>query len=107
MGESLPPRFTEITLAHLLSLPVNTRIPFEPFADKLIQETRLTWTAPNMTYARVSLHGAVQRMVIGILADFGMVEREYQDKPLGKGTTRELVAFRVTPFGKGLLGSLK
>lgn len=106
MGESLPPRLEEITLAHLLSLPVDTRIPFEPFADRLIQETRLTWTARNMTYARMSLHSAVRRMVIEILVGFGVVEPEYEEKPLGRGTTRELVAFRVTPFGKGLLESL-
>jgi hypothetical protein len=106
MGESLPPRFEEITLAHLLSLSVDTRIPFEPFADRLIQETRLTWTAPSMTYARMLLHGAVRRMVIEILADFGAVEPEYEEKPLGRGTTRELIAFRVTPFGQGLLESL-
>jgi len=35
LGESLPPRFEEITLDHLLSLPVDTRIPFERFADSL------------------------------------------------------------------------
>jgi len=107
MGESLPPRFTGITLDHLLALPTGTRIPFEPFADKLIQETKLKWTAPNTTYARMSLHGAIRNMVIHILADFEVVEREYQEKPLGRGTTRELVAFQVTPFGKRLLESLK
>ncbi|MFQ6100303.1 MAG: hypothetical protein ACE5OS_03580 [Anaerolineae bacterium] len=107
MGESLPPRFTEITLAHLLSLPANTRIPFEPFADRLIQETGLTWTAPDTTYARMLLQGAIRRMVIGILADFAVVEPEFQDKPLGQGTTRELVAFQVTSFGRGLLRSLE
>jgi hypothetical protein len=107
MGESLPPRFTKITLAHLLPLPANTRIPFEPFADKLIQETRLKWAAPDMTHARMLLHGAIQRMVIGILANFEVVETEYQDKPLGRGTVHELVAFQITPFGKGLLESLE
>jgi len=107
IGESLPPRFEEITLAHLLSLPANTRIPFEPFADRLIQETGLKWTAPDMTYARMSLHSAIRRLVIGVLADFGVVEPEYRDKPLGRGTTRELVAFRVTSLGKGLLESLE
>jgi len=106
MGKSLPPDIEQITLARLLSLPANTHIPFETFADELIQETGLTWTAPSMTYARTSLHWAVQRMVIDILADFGVVEREYQDKPLGKGTTRELTAFRITSFGKGLLKAL-
>lgn len=107
MGESLPPRFSETTLAHLLALPAETRIPFEPFADKLIRETGLKWTAPDMTYARESLHGAVERMVIGILANFEVVEPEYQDKPLGKGTIPELVAFKITSFGKGLLESLQ
>lgn len=107
MGESLPPRFQEITLAHLLSLPVNTPVPFEPFADRLIQETRLKWGAPDITHARMILHGAIRRMVISILADFGVVEPEYQDKPLGRSTIRELVAFRITPFGRGLLESLK
>lgn len=107
LGESLPPRFQGVTLDHLLSLPVDTRIPFEPFADRLIGDTGLKWTSRDTTYHRMFLHGAIQRMVIDILADFEVVEREYQDKPLGKGTISELVAFQITPFGKGLLESLK
>jgi hypothetical protein len=55
----------------------------------------------------MSLHGAIRNMVIRILADFEVVEREYQEKPLGRGTNRELVAFQITPFGKRLLESLK
>ena len=106
MGEELPPDLEQITLARLLSLPVNTSIPFEQFADELIQKAGLTWTAPSMTFARMSLHGAVRRMVIDILANFGVVEREYREKPLGKGTTRELAAFRITSLGKGLLEAL-
>jgi hypothetical protein len=106
MDEDLPLRFEEITLTHLLSLPVDTRIPFEPFADELIQETGLACTVPDVAYARMVLHTAVSRMIVGILADFGALEREYQDEPLGKGTTRDLVAFRVTPFGRDLLETL-
>lgn len=60
-----------------------------------------------MTYAHESLRGAIRRMVIGILDDFGGVEAEYQEKPLGVGTIRDLVAFKVTSFGKGLLESLQ
>jgi len=107
MGESLPPRFRRITLAHLLSLPVDTRVPFGPFADKLIQETGLKWTAPDMSSAKMLLHGAIQRMVVEILADFEVVEPEYQTRPLGKGTIQELVAFRITPFARGLLESIE
>lgn len=107
LGEDLPPRFREITLAHLLSLPVGTRVPFEPFADRFIQETGLTWTAPHMTSARMLLHGAIHRMIISVLSSFEGVEREYQDKPLGAGTIQELVAFQITPFGRGLLESVE
>jgi len=105
MGTSLPPPFRRTTMAHLLSLPTDTPVPFEPFADRLIQETRLKWTAPDMTHARMLLHGAVERMVVCVMADFGLVEPEYQNKPLGEGTMRGLVAFRVTPFGRALLES--
>jgi len=106
MGEDLPPRFEEITLTHLLSLPVDERIPFESFADRLIQKTGLTWTAIDSSFARKFLHSAVRSMIIHILAGFGALEREYQDRPLGKGTTMDLVAFRVTPFGRDLLEAL-
>jgi hypothetical protein len=107
MGDNLPPHFQEITLSHLLSLPANRRIPFEPFADELIEKGGLTWTSQDKSCHQLLLHGAVHRMVISILEDFGAVEPKHQDKPLGKGTTKELVAFRVTALGRGLLESLR
>ncbi len=106
MGESLPPLFPTLTLASLRSLPDKKRIDFEKFADQLIQITGLTWTAPDMSFARMSLHGAVKRMVLGVLEDFGVVALTYKDKPLGKGTIPELVAFQITPFGQRLLDAL-
>ena len=107
LGEDLPPRFREITLTHLLSLPVGTPVPFESFADRLIQETGLTWTAPDMTGVRILLHGAIRRMVIDVLISFESVEREVEDRPLGAGTISELATFQITPFGRGLLESVE
>jgi hypothetical protein len=104
MGNSLPPRFAERTLASLRSLPVKKRIAFAGFADELISRTGLTWSVPDI--ARMALHGAIRRMVIGILADFGAVTLNYRKKPLGRGTIRELVAFRITMFGDFLLKAL-
>ncbi len=106
MGEALPPDLEEATLARLRALPVATRVPFEEFADGLIEETGLTWTAPDSTYATMSLRGSVERMIIHILGTFGAVEREYRAEPLGKGTLRKLNAFEVTPFGKALLDAV-
>ena len=63
MGESLPLRFMETTLAHLLSLSVDTRILFESFADRLIRETRPKWTAPDTTCAWTK---CIRRTLIGL-----------------------------------------
>lgn len=106
MGNNLPPRFKKATLSRLLALPVNTPVPFEPFADELIQETGLKWTAPDMSFARMSLHAAVERMVIRIMADFGIVVMEHTEKRIGNSTFQDLAAFLVTPFGRGLLESI-
>jgi len=85
---------------------VGTRIPFEEFADGLIEQTGLAWSAPDSEFATMALRASIQRMVIHILAKFGTVEREYRDEPLGKGTLSRLVAFEVTPFGKALLDAV-
>ena len=75
-------------------------------AARLIEETGLTWRAPKATSPRTLLHGAIRRMVINVLTSFEGAEPEYRDKPLGAGTIRELVAFQITPFGRGLLESV-
>lgn len=106
MGEALPPMFNILVLNHLQALPPGERVAFEPFADRLIERAGLRWHAEQQTYAQMSLRGAIQSMVINVLADFGAVEREYEDRPLGKSTIKELAAFRITPFGAGLLASL-
>ena len=90
----------------LRALPVNTRIPFEEFADGLIEQTGLAWSAPDSDFAATALRGSIGRMVIHVLARFGAVDREYRDEPLGKGTLSRLVAFEITPFGKALLDAV-
>jgi len=45
-------------------------------------------------------------MIVDVLADFGALERGYQERPLGRIMSRDLVAFRVTPFGRDLLETL-
>lgn len=102
MGEQLPRGFGQVTLKHLLALPVGEQVRVEEFADKLIEETGLTWSVQFDGVQR-ALRGSIRRMIVGILASFGGVEREFQEKPLGKGTVSELFAFEVTPFGRALL----
>ncbi len=106
MGKGLPLYFSATAWEQLDNFPVKQRIDFEKFADHLIASTGMTWTVPNEDIARMALHGAIRRMVMSVLNDFGSVTLEYQDKPLGTGTIRDLVAFQITPFGKQLLEAL-
>jgi hypothetical protein len=106
MGEALPPKFRLATAAHLRAQPVERRVSFEEFADRLIKKTGLRWGAPDPDVATMLLRSSIEQMVIAILARFGAVEREYRQEPLGKGTIRKLAAFKITPFGKALLDAV-
>ena len=102
MGEWLPRGFGQTVLTHLRALPVGAEIPFEEFADGIIEETGLTWTA-QVHSAPFILRTSIERMVINILARFGALTREYRQESLGKGTVSRLDTFKVTAMGKVLL----
>lgn len=106
MGEALPASFNQTTLARLRSLPVGTSLAFEKFAEGLIEKTGLTWTAQDSRFATMFLQGSIERMVIDVLADFGAVKCEDQEKALGQGTISELATFEITPFGRALLDAV-
>ena len=106
MGDALPPHFNLATLDRLLSLPLERPIPFEKFADGLIEDTGLTWTAQDSSIAPMLLCGSITRMVINILTNFGAAKPEYREKPLGKSTISKLATFEITPLGKALLDAL-
>jgi hypothetical protein len=106
MGESLPPFFNIHTIDSLNKTPVNRRINFEEFADKLIKKAGLTWISQDTTHHAMFLRSSIKRMVIDILTSFGMAEPEYQEKPLGKGKMFELVAFKINDLGKVLLEAM-
>jgi len=81
-------------------------IPFEAFADGLIESTELTWTAPDSSSDTMLLRGSIARIVIRVLAAFGAAERQHREEPLGKGTISVLDTFEITPFGKALLDAV-
>lgn len=106
MGEELPYDFTFTTLVQLLELPVGRATLFEVFADQIIRATRLKWSAQESTNARNLLQGAIERMVIDILVDFGAVVREEKDASIGNYRYKKLHAFTIIKLGKGLLRAL-
>jgi hypothetical protein len=93
-------------LKRLLELPVGKSISYEPFADKLIKETRFTWPSPDQTFVNSTLRSAIARMVIYPLANFGIMEYEYKEKTSNGYKSNYLAEIILTSFGKGLLETL-
>ena len=106
MGDELPLFFNFRTLEELLSLPLNTEIEKDEFADVLIKKTELLWGASDSEFSERILHSSIERMVIAILEKFGVVECEYQDDDIGKGKISKLQTFKIVPFGRAMLESL-
>ncbi len=103
----MPPAFTGATLKRLLALPVGESVPVGPFAAGLIADARLIWPIQDQSGAHTILHWIIKRVVIGPLHDFGILATESEPDPLLGQRFHELVAFRVTPFGRGLLEAIR
>jgi hypothetical protein len=106
LGEELPASFESVTLAQLRSLETGAAVSFEPFADQLIEQTGLTWPTPDSSTAAMLLRASIQRMVIDVMASFGVAKRHYREEPLGTGTISRIDAFEITPLGKVLLDGI-
>ena len=102
----LPRAFQSITLAGLRSLPVGQATPFEPFADQLVVSSGLTWGSGENEHAPVLLRSSIERMVVAVLRDFGVLECRYEDEPMGNGVFSRLGSIRVTLWGQALLNAL-
>lgn len=103
----LPYGFTQLTLTHLLSLPADSLAPFEPFADRLIEVGKLSWPMENQESAQSNLRWLVEWVVVEPLADFGILAPRYEPNKILGGEYKELAAFQVTAFGKGLLKAVE
>ncbi|MBS1248952.1 MAG: hypothetical protein MAG431_00522 [Chloroflexi bacterium] len=106
MGDAPPDFFNYHVLDSLISLKPNLKISFEKFANEIIERTGMVWGAQDSEHVDIILQGAIERMVIGILVNFGAIETEYKEKPLGAGTIPKLSTFKITPFGRVLLEAL-
>jgi hypothetical protein len=105
IGEYLPHAFSRVTLTRLRLLRVGAEVPFEAFADGLIEETNLTHSASDSSREQRWLRNAIRRMVVDVLGDFDAVERSYRPNPV-LSSLKDLDRFAITPLGRALLDSL-
>jgi hypothetical protein len=99
----MPAGFSRLALKQLLDLPLGEPVSFEPFADQMIGDSRMAWPIQDQDFARSILHSIIERTVIDPLVDFGILQTEYEPHKTHGVEFRELSAFRITPFGRGLL----
>ena len=91
----------------LQELPVGENAPFEPFADRVIKQSGLTWPSIDQTNAHFIMRAVVKRTVVDIMEKFGVLESEYETDTSKSDELKKLVHIRLTPIGKGLLDLMK
>lgn len=106
-GDSVIDRFRQPVLDHLLAISVGTRVLFEPFADRLVEDIGLVWSTQDQDYARQGSRAIIERIVIEPLVDLGILRPEHGPHKTLRGRYKELIAFYITPFGRSLLELMK
>ena len=103
MGDDLPHNFHFITLESLLGEKDGKQVKFEPFADKLIEETGLSWTSEYPGSYRSTLISSIEKMVFDVLIDFRVLEVGYHEEVKYSVVNKKINTFQITDFGEDLL----
>jgi hypothetical protein len=104
--ESLPDGFSRLALEQMRDLPVGIPVDFKRFADRMIKESDMVWDSPNKANARQVLSCVIERTLVNILAEFGILQKEYvPHENLGE-EFQQLSTFQITSFGRGLLEAI-
>jgi len=103
MGDELPQNFQLITLENLVGVKDDKQMQFEPFAEKVIEETGLTWTSEYTGSHRSHLLDSIERMVIDVLKDFGVLNVGYREELKYSVVFKSPHTFQITDFGQDLL----
>ena len=107
LDNGFPAGFKEKTLACLRELPLGEDIPRNAFADRLIEQSGLTWPSPDKTRAHLIARSIIERVVVDMMAMFEVLQCAYVTESSSEYAQKKLESIRLTPIGKGLLGLLK
>jgi hypothetical protein len=107
LADGLPPLFKSSALSCLSELPLGEYTPFEPFADRLIAQSGLTWPSRDQTNVHSTLRSAIKRLVVDMMDIFGVLECEFVTEDSNGYQYKKLANIRLTLIGNGLLDLLK
>jgi len=99
----LPPDFSDKTLDLLLHQPAMKVLDYQAFAERLIQETGLTWPVEDQYSEKQILLGAVENMVMQVMERFGVVVLENRTEKIEGFEFETLHTFQITSHGRRLL----
>lgn len=98
--ESLPLRRDVLTF---LDYPDRQSVPFEPFADRLIAESRLEWHSQDQCLVQMINRGVIELVVIDPMTRFGILECNYHTDEINGHDYKKLDTIRLTATGKAIL----
>ena len=75
LADGLPENFQSVVFTCLQELPVGEDIPFKPFADRVIEQSDLTWPSIDQTNLQSIMRSVDERTVVNIMEKFGVLER--------------------------------
>jgi hypothetical protein len=107
LADGLPENFQPVVFNCLQELSDGENVPFEPFADRVIEQSGLTWPSIDQTNVQSIMRSVVERTVVDIMEKFGVLEREYKTNKSKSYELKKLVHIRLTSIGKGLLDLMK
>jgi Plasmid pRiA4b ORF-3-like protein len=107
LANGLPENFQPVVFACLQELTVGDNTPFEPFADRVIAQSGLTWPSIDQTNVHFIMQTVVKRTVVDIMQIFGALECEYVIDDSKGYENKKLAHICLTPVGKGLLDLMK
>ncbi len=107
LADGLPGSFKPVAFVCLQELPVGENAPFEPFADRVIAQSGLTWPSINQANAHSIMQAVVKRTVVDIMETFGVLKCEHAIDNSKGYKLKKLAHIRLTPIGKGLLDLMK
>ena len=106
LANGLPDGFRVQTLACLRELPLGENVPSDSFADRVIAQSGLKWPSQDQTFVQSIMRSVIERLVVGPMTAFGVLECEYGKKVIGSSEIDVLQTIRLTAVGKGLLDLL-
>ncbi len=100
-------RFKAAAMNTLLSLPEDETVPFESFANQVIEESDLIWTSQNEDFVQMMKRSVVERLLIDPMTRFGILECSYRPSKILGDKYKDLDTLRLTTLGKLLWPLLK